>query len=428
MLLSGRSRRFIDVHKDTQFSDAWIILAVLLIILGVVLDNVFLMGSAALLLVAAGIAWTWARFSLHALTYDRHFSEHRAFIGEKVTLTLEVSNAKPLPLPWLTVRDIFPAELPVAGADLEINRSTNLADYSTFWMLGPYQRIKREYEITCNTRGFHPFGPAKAITGDGFGFFNRGAVVAGEEDLIVYPRLYSVGELRLPTHNPFGEVRVEESLFEDPLRTAGIREWRSSDGMRRVHWKASARQQELVSRVYEPSEDHVIHLFLNIATLERHWHGYIPELQERTISVAGSLAMLAMEQRRPVGLSANGALPGSDQPIQLMPGRSQQQLVRILELLAAVTQFATKPIEELVISDVARLPWGATVVVVTAIAHDDLLASLHELSEGGRRVVLFTLAAKPPDRFAPRITTYHLPHLVDDVIAPVEIASGNVDG
>jgi len=116
MLLSGRSRRTIDVHKDTQFSDAWIILAVLLIVLGAVLDNVFLMGASALLLVAAGVAWVWARFSLHALTYERRFSEQRAFIGETVTLTLEVSNAKPLPLPWLTVRDIFPAELPVAGA------------------------------------------------------------------------------------------------------------------------------------------------------------------------------------------------------------------------------------------------------------------------------------------------------------------------
>ncbi len=425
MLFSGRSHRVVDIYKDTQFTDAWIVLAVVLVIAGTVLDNRFLTAAAVVILLAAGIAWLWAHFSLHGVTYERRFGEQRAFLGEKVTLTLEVGNAKLLPLSWLTVRDLFPAELPVAGTDLEINRSTNLAEYTTFWMVGPFQRISRTYEITCSERGFHHYGPARALTGDGFGFFNRGGIVSPEQDLIVYPRIYSVAELRLPTHNPFGETRVQGSLFEDPLRTAGIREWRSSDGMRRVHWKASARQQELVSRVYEPSEDHVLQIFLNVATLERHWHGYIPELQERAISVSGSLALLATEQRRPVGLTANGALPGSDQPINLMPGRSPQQLVRILELLAAITPFATKPIEQLLSNEAARLPWGATFVVVTAIAHDELLASLYELAEAGRRVVLFTLAAKPPANLHSGLTVYHLPHLVDDVIAPVEVGPGD---
>ncbi|MCB9151350.1 MAG: hypothetical protein H6641_21555 [Caldilineaceae bacterium] len=53
--------------------------------------------------------------------------------------------------------------------------------------------------------------------------------------------------------------------------------------------------------------------------MERHWHGHIPELQERTISVTASLASLAAEQRLPVGLIANGALPGSDQSLRLLP-------------------------------------------------------------------------------------------------------------
>ena len=423
MLFPGRGQRVIDVHKDTQFSDAWIVLAVLLIAAGTVFNNSYLTATAIFLFLTAGVAWVWARFSLHRLNYVRRLSEHRAFLGETVELTLDVVNHKILPLSWLTIRDVFPADLPVAGIDLEINRSTNLAEFSTFWMAGPYQRVSRRFDVTCTVRGFHQFGPAKVLTGDGFGFFNRGGSIAAEQDLIVYPRLYSVDDLRLPTRNPFGEVRVDGSLFEDPLRTAGIREWRWSDGLRRVHWKASARQQELVSRVYEPSEEHVIQLFLNVATLERHWHGYVPELQERAISVTGSLALLATEQRRPVGLVANGALPGSDQPISLLPGRSPHQLVRILELLAAITPFATRPVEQLLIDESARLPWGATLVLVTAIAHDELLASLSELSEAGRRVVLFTLAKKPPRKWSPGITTYHLPHLVDDVISPAEISA-----
>jgi uncharacterized protein (DUF58 family) len=173
--------------------------------------------------------------------------------------------------------------------------------------------------------------------------------------------------------------------------------------------------------MYEPSEELQLLIFLNVATLVRHWQGNIPELQERAISVAGSLAALGIELRRPVGLIANGFLPGSDQPLRLLPGRSPDQLVRILELLAAITPLATQPIEDMLWRESPRLPWGATLLVVSAIAHDALLATLMELSQAGRQIVLFTLAEDPPTRQLPGIRVYHLPHLVDDLIAPREV-------
>ena len=426
MPLPGNRRFVVDTQKDTQFSDAWTLLAAILLVAGVVVKSLFLTTAALFLIAIAAVAWAWAQVSLTGFRYERRFSETRAFLGETVTLSLDVHNRKPLPMPWLTMRDIFPSALPISQNRLEVNPSSNLAEFTTFWMIGPYQHITRRFEVSCTERGFHRYGPAQALTGDPFGFFNRSTTCddktsQSEARLIVYPRLYSASEMQLPAKNPFGESRAQGSLFEDPLRTAGIRDWEPADGMRRVHWKASARYQEMLSRVYEPSEEHVLQLFLNVATLERHWHGFIPILQERTISVAASLALLATEQRRAVGLIANGALPGSDQPIRLMPGRSPQQLVHILELLAAVTPFATQPIEQLISDESPRLPWGATLVVVTAIAHEALLASLSNLAAVGRRITLISLAENPPQHWTGGMTVYHLPHLVDDLIAPQAI-------
>jgi hypothetical protein len=122
--------------------------------------------------------------------------------------------------------------------------------------------------------------------------------------------------------------------------------------------------------------------------------------------------------RRPVGLIANGHLPGGDQPLRLLPSRSPDQLVHILEVLAAVTAFATQPIEDMLLREAPRLPWGATLLVVSAIAHDDLLAALLDLSRAGRQVVLFTLAEQPPTQYLPGVLVYHLPHLVEDLIVP----------
>ncbi|MCB0061017.1 MAG: DUF58 domain-containing protein [Caldilineaceae bacterium] len=421
-----RPRRYIDTTKDTQFSDAWVILGVILSVIGVVGNNPFFTAAGVALWIFAGIGWLWNSLSLAGLYYERSFSEVRAFQGETVDLTLRVRNQKLLPLTWLNIRDTFPPELPISDTRHEqktmiVNPATNLAEFHSFWMPGAFQQVARTYTIECSERGFHDFGPAQINTGDGFGFFDCKAQLPTKQRLIVYPKLYSVAELQLPSKNPFGEARAEQSLFEDPLRTVGIREWQSWDSQRRVHWKATARHQQLLSRVYEPSEELQVLLFLNVATMERHWHGYLPELQERTISVAGSLAALAAEQRLPVGLIANGALPGGDQPIRQLPGRNPNQLIRLLELLAAVTPFATAPIEALLLEEAPRLPWGATLVVVTAIAHAELLATLLDLADAGRRVVLFTLAEEPPKRYLPNVRIYHLPHLIDDLVAPVVV-------
>lgn len=446
---SMRERYTIDTSKTTQFSDAWVLLGILLCIAALIFQNLYLSIASGILLVVAAVGWLWNAASLRGLRYERTLSETRAFPGEVLTLTLSVNNHKPLPLTWLIVRDLFPTGLPVDGRELPVNPTTNLIDFTTFWMPGASQKINRTFRLHCRTRGYYRFGPATLETGDGFGFFESrgvqrmvGAVrriaepvvvggapagihipgddaPIGDTHLIIYPRIYPVEELRLPARNPFGNTLARSPLHEDPLRVAGVREWQQYDDIRRIHWMASARQQHLVSRVYEPSEEQQVLVFLNVATLERHWQGVVVDLLERVISVSGSIAALALEDRIPTGIIANAAVPGSDREVRLLPGRSPSQLMHILELLAGVTPFATTPVEELLQKEAPRLPWGTTLVLVTAMAHEELLVTLQEIADGGRRVVLVTLAEEPPTRWMRRIEVWHLPHLVNDVIAPM---------
>jgi len=419
-----REGRYIDLTKDTQFSDAWIALAIMLTLIGIVLSNAFLTASALVLFVIAAISRIWNDLSLFGLHYQRRFSQTRAFLGETIEMTLEVRNQKFIPLLWLQIVDAFPATLPVEGEQVPQNETNNTGEFRTFWTLGPFQRLKRSFTIHCIKRGYHHYGPATISTGDGFGLFDRKASPPEEDRLIVYPRLYSAAELHLPAKNPFGEQTTTRRLFEDPLRSIGIRNWQQTDSLRRVHWKATARHQQLLSRVYEPSEEPQILIFLNIATMARYWQGVLPELLERTISVAGSLAAICTERRLPVGLVANGVLPGSDQPLRLLPGRSYDQLVSILELLAAVQPLAAGQVEKMILQEAPGLPWGATLIVVSAVVTDELMIALLELDSAGRQVVLFTLAEEPPlpVEYKTKILVYHLPHLVDDLIAPQEVS------
>ncbi len=128
--------------------------------------------------------------------------------------------------------------------------------------------------------------------------------------------------------------------------------------------------------------------------------------------MAASIANYAFEQRYEVGVVANGCIPHSDQPIKVLPSRRPDQLARVMEALAAVTSFATSSIQVLLLAESPRLPWGSTLVVVTAVITDELLDALLRLHEAGRRLVLVSLEEEPlTQELPPAIErgTYHLP-------------------
>jgi uncharacterized protein (DUF58 family) len=426
----GATAHFVDYEDNTRGVKPWIAVAVLLTLGGLLLQSRLVVAAAVMMGVILLAAWIWFKVSLVGVEYERTFrdaqgliSRHevRAFLGETVEINLRVRNRKVLPLNWLQVVDVFPLELPLHDVKIALNRTTNQGEFASFWMPGAYQTLERRFTIFCTKRGYSTYGPATVSTGDGFGFFTRKARLPVEQRLIIYPHLYTAGQLGLPAKNPFGERSSDQLLFEDPLRNAGIREWQAGDGMRRVHWKASAKYQRLLSRVYEPSEEPQIQIILNVATLERHWEGVVEDLHERAVSVAGTLALVATEHRLPVGLLANGYLPGSDQNIRLLPGRSRNQLMNILELLAAATPYASQSVEDLLLRKASGLPWGATLAVVTPVTYDGLYDALVELTQWGRKVLLFSLAASPPARPLPGVMVYHLSDLEDDTMRVAEM-------
>ena len=62
----------------------------------------------------------------------------------------------------------------------------------------------------------------------------------------------------------------------------------------------------------------------------------MPELLERLLSVAGSVATHGFEAGYAIGLVANGSYPESDRPMRVPVGRRSDQLMRVLEALAVI--------------------------------------------------------------------------------------------
>lgn len=401
----------IKERENSVFTDAWLPLALIFLLVGFATGRqpAWLVLGVVLLLIA-GVSTIWKNLSLLGVTYERHFDRTRVFPGEPVTMTLEVNNHKPLPLTWLQFKDTLPIAPQLSDniTQLAAEVAGKYQLQHTFSLYGR-EKIQRQSTLVFPKRGYYKIGPVTYQSGDVFTLFTKEREHKYIDTLVVYPQIWPLAELGLPAKKPFGEVKVWRSLFTDPIKTQGIRDYQPQDRFRDVHWKATARRGQLQTKIYEPSVGMTLAVFLNVATFPKHWMGFDPLLLERAVSVAASIGAYGLQQKWEVGVYANGSVPNSDQPIRVAPGRSPDQLNYILEGMAVVTEFATGSIERMILRESSRLPWAATVVLVTAVVTDEIMVVLVRLKEAGRRVVLISLADEPPPTNLGHILSYHIP-------------------
>ncbi len=368
--------------------EIWVILTVATVMAGLVAQNALVVALGALVGVACYAALLWARYSLHRVHYERVVPEDHAFPGETVAVDLRLSNRKPLPLPWIDIRERFPADMTPKGDD-EFRLAGRADLMQTDWRtsVGGDQRVTRGYDLYCPDRGMYEIGPTRIRSGDLFGLFSEERVEDRLTPIVVYPRTVDIGDLGLPARRPFGERPRGLRVFEDPSRVAGVRDYRPGDSLRRIDWNATARLGKLQARVYDPSSSQHLLICLNTQTIIPAWKGYIADVLERSITVAASIARDAYERRYSVGLIANGSFPESDRAIRIAPGQRPEQFIRILESLAVVSPFVLGPLSAMLDREEHRLAHGTTLAVITGVMTDELASTLIRLRSRGHTVV-----------------------------------------
>jgi uncharacterized protein (DUF58 family) len=384
----------------------WVLAAIVLLCTGLALQRAAPAAVGALVLVTGVAATIWSRLSLERIGYERRWSAQRAFVGEELEATFTLRNRKALPLPWFEVRVTVPDQMPPTGEKHPSPAFPGAYYYRHTTSLTWYERVSWKQRFTCAARGYYQVGPSRLRSGDIFGFFPRQQAQAGEDTVTVMPRLLDLRDVELPRRRPFGEGRGGNPLFEDQSRMAGLRDYRPGDPLKRIDWKATARRGSLQSRLYDPSSTVTLVVALNADTFAHTWEGYDPLLLERAVSVAASLASLAMDQRFAVGLLANSTYPNADRPLWVAPGRDPAQLTRVLDALAMVAPFTISTIEDLVDRERRRFPLGTSVAFVTAFVTDSLARRLRRLRDEGAAIAVYWVGEGPLAADLPGVPVY----------------------
>ncbi|MFC2044185.1 DUF58 domain-containing protein [Chloroflexota bacterium] len=362
----------------------------MVLILAAWFGQMILVIVTGLVLTAAGLANLWSHFSLVGVNCQRFISEQRLFPGEHTDLRLRLVNRKPLPLPWIQVDEEIPANLTPDAPTRPGNR-VGYDFLSNATSLLWYTGINWRCRLHASKRGYYPLGPIVVTSGDIFGFYPRTFTQPSNDRIIVYPRLFPLHYLGLPSLHPIGETKAEQRIFEDPTRTISVRNYTPHDSLKYIHWKATARHQKLQVKVFEPTTTLKTAIFLAVDSFHDNSGAISEEDFELGISTVASIANYIVEQRSPVGLFVNSRLADSGQPVRIPPSSSVNRLVNMLEALAKITSIPTASFDDFLQNERRGLPWGTTTIIVTAKPSDSVAVLLTGLREGKHKPLVFQI-------------------------------------
>ena len=343
-----------------------------------------------LVLSAAGLAKLWSRLSLVGVSCQRFLHEQRAFPGEYIDLRLRLTNRKILPLPWVQVDDEIPDQLAPLDAPLAPESKPGSRFLSNSASLLWYTGISWRYRLSCRKRGYYTLGPVVMNSGDIFGFYPRSTTQPLTDHIIVYPRLFPIDKLGIPSLYPLGETQAERRIFEDPTRTIGVRDYTPQDSLRHVHWKASARHGHLQVKVFEPTTTLRAAVFLAVDSFQNNGERGEDDF-ELGVSTAASVANYLVQKQNSVGLFANTRLADSGQAVRILPGGGTLHLINILEALAKVSAIPNAPFADFFQEEWGHLPWGTTLIMIISQPPETLPVLMAGLKAAGYKVLVLQI-------------------------------------
>lgn len=398
--------------KAAYFFGLWVVLPVAVLALAFVLHAgmmaVALYALFLLLLLSRLMTFFWLR----PIVCEREISDEIVQIGDKVKVTVRLRNASPLPILWLYAEESLPLHMPTEGTTKRL------------LFLPPGRSFYLHYSISMMRRGCHALGPVVLETGDIFGLFKRSRVDIHRDFVTVLPAYSVVEEFQVGQERKLGGLAAARSVFEDPTSIRGVREYRRGDALKRIHWKASARTGDLVSKIYDPVIEAGATVILDLhesswATARASSPTRIPH--EMAIEITCTICRYLSDGGWKLGFFSNGrdplSLPGitlaqaratdslsaalhaarigaaDDRlaPISIRARRSADQFTIIQENLGRIELSDGLPIETLLMDELSHIEREQALVFVVGEVSDGFIAGVLRARALGYRIMVFSV-------------------------------------
>jgi uncharacterized protein (DUF58 family) len=309
------------------------------------------------------------------LSVTRSFHPDVVAVGDQTTIVTTARNESPRPSPAARWREFAP---PVVG----VQRSApfpRLGARQAATTYGPDTVVLRQ-DVVPERRGAHPVGPLIVSRTDPFGIAYAEYAIGQPRQLLVTPRVVPLSRGELDVAHSEG---TEHELLRHSIPSADeliAREYRPGDPLRRVHWRATARHDQLMVRQEEQRSNPEAWLLIDTRPLAVTVDFFEDEF-ETVIDLVASIGVHLLDEGFVVSVVETGE--------RQLNGRSGAG--RTGTLGATTATYDSGSADRMLLADLAA-------VEPSAVGREDAVSELGAgLRHAGRPVPVFAvLAGTPP--------------------------------
>ena len=242
---------------------------------GLAIPEPDLVRVGALLVILPLVSALIARRSRYRLLCTRRLDPPRVPAGQPVVVIAGVENVSRLRTAVLLAEDTTPYSLG--------SRPRFVLDE-----IEPAGHRELSYQIRSDTRGRFTIGPLRIRVADAFGLVEISKSFSTTSTLVVTPRIYELPKATAASSwlgEGDGGMRTISAIGEDD---AAPRAYQDGDGLRRVHWRSTARYGQLMVRREEHQWRNSASVFLDTRRLS-HSVGGTSATFEFAVSAAASI-------------------------------------------------------------------------------------------------------------------------------------------
>ena len=307
------------------------------------------------------LSFIFSKFLLFNLEIQREMPA-QAYEGEMVSVAIKLRNRIALLDQSMEIEDVFSA----AGPNYKPK---------TIYLNGISKgKIQFSYQEFCYKRGHYRIGPFRVKLFDPLGLFYMKKEIFVYSTLIVYPSIFTVHNL------PFVLGHLSPRFGEQTTRISGdyeefygIREYQKEDGWRRIHWRSTARTNQLMVKHFEQSSQWKAMLVLDCFKANSIGFGKNNTF-EYAIKVIASLSKHLMYKNASFGLLAN-----SKTPLHMNMSKGRNHYFKILDKLAEIDSNGLINVHTLLAKYQWLLPDSSSIIIASNNFDQGLMKFLNYL-------------------------------------------------
>ncbi len=295
--------------------------------------------------------------------------------GETVRLVVKLSNEDFMIYPYVYVsffgsHTLFDSE-----------------SYSQSLSISPFSKKEFVFNMQCKYRGEYEVGLSDIYIEDFLGLIRLNYQIPETKKIVVYPKIEHLIRFDVFTTNNFESQSSSQGAVEDVTNLRDMRKYQYGDNFKRIHWKLSARNNQLMVKNYQCTSDANVNILIDLKD-----NNFSDEvtivLEDKIIECAVAVLNYYLHK----GISVNYMY--FEDKIEMLKASNRHEFEYIYKTLSTVNFVQKVPLADIVSLHYESRNNSNDMIILTSILDVDLYNVIYKAQMSNHSICLIYISPK----------------------------------